>query len=177
VIQRIGERHRRPARSRTIAYDRPGWFFVTIVTRGRWPFFGEIAGGVERLNAGGIAVEQCWLALPERFPAIRLDEFVLMPNHLHGIVVIEPARADQTAPSLSAVVGAFKSLSTRAWSRGVIEEGWEPFEGRLWQRSYHDRLLRSPEELELARAYIVANPSAWPADDEHPANARRDTSD
>jgi REP element-mobilizing transposase RayT len=72
--------------------------------------------------------------------------------------------------SLSDIVGAFKSLTTNAYSRGVREYGWELFHGHLWQRSFHDRIIQSHDHLQTVRAYIENNPANWLADAEHPSH-------
>ena len=172
-MQYISEKHRKRTRKDGHDYARPGWYFVTIVTRYRLPFFGEIVQGVNRLNAAGIVVEQAWHDLPERFPIIRLDAYVVMPNHLHGIIGIRRPTDDLPVVSLSRIVGAFKSLTTNAYSDGVIERGWEPFEGHLWQRSFHDQIIRSRSHLDHVRAYINDNPRNWEADDDHPGRHPR----
>ena len=75
------------------------------------------------------------MCLPDRFPNIDLDEFILMPNHLHGIIRVLSVSAESATPaSLSSIIGAFKSISSHRYADGVLEFGWEPFDGRLWQR-------------------------------------------
>jgi REP element-mobilizing transposase RayT len=168
VVQRISERHRKPARRAETDYRRPGWYFVTVVTSYRHPYFGAIINGIDWLNEAGIAVEETWLKLPEHVHGIRMDEFMLMPNHLHGIIVIAPQSDPTQIPTLSDALRAFKSLSTNVYSKGVVERGWEPFEGHLWQRSFHDQIIRSAEHLERIRTYIANNPQNWESDEEHP---------
>lgn len=117
-------------------------------------------------------VEQEWLALPERFPNVDLDEFILMPNHLHGIVRLLPVDNQPTCgTSMSNVIGAFESITTRAYMEGVTESEWEPFDKRLWQRSFHDQVIRSLKHLENARDYVITNPANWTKDDLHPSHS------
>jgi REP element-mobilizing transposase RayT len=167
MVQDISERHRKPMRRADTDYARPGWYFVTMVTRYRYPFFGAVINGVDWLNEAGIAIEQCWLTLPSYVTGIRLDEFVVMPNHVHGIVVITPG---EPPASLSDVMKSFKSLSTNAYSEGVTARGWEPFDRHLWQRSYYDQIIRSAEHLDRVRTYVADNPQNWESDEEHPRN-------
>lgn len=98
---------------------------------------------------------ETWQALPDRFPGITLDEFVIMPNHMHGIIWLDGSVAH--APTLSQVVGAYKSLTTTAWlqynkSIGTI------CSQHLWQRNYYDHIIRNDEDLEEKREYILNNP-------------------
>jgi putative transposase len=80
--------HRRSIRLKGYDYTRAGAYFVTICTKDRACLFGDVSDGVMRLNQMGHIVWQCWLAIPDHFPHVLLDEFVVMPNHVHGIIVI-----------------------------------------------------------------------------------------
>ncbi|HXF70107.1 MAG TPA: transposase [Thermoflexus sp.] len=174
--------HRRSIRLRGYDYSQPGAYFITICTQNRECLFGEVVDGEMELNDAGQMVAEQWQALPERFPHIRMDAFVVMPNHLHGIILIEPidARADratfgghqeapaQGAPSIGVVIGAFKSLTTVLYAHGVRQFGWTPFFGRLWQRNYYEHIIRDEHSLKRIRAYILSNPSLWPLDRENP---------
>ena len=91
--------HRRSIRLPTYDYAQPGAYFVTMVARGRECLFGDIADGAVRLNDAGAMVESMWSALPGRFPRVRLDVFVVMPNHLHGIIVMTDDDANRCADS------------------------------------------------------------------------------
>ena len=125
-------------------------------------------------------VESVWQGLPERFQGIEPDEFVVMPNHIHftlflvgaplvGALSNQNARAGtRPAPTnVGEVVGAFKSLTTHAYTIGVSQSiGRVP--GRLWQRNYYERLIRNDAELEKFSAYILHNPDRWVEDEENP---------
>jgi putative transposase len=169
MVQYISDRNRKPTRRADTDYARPGWYFVTLVTRHRYPYFGAIINGVDWLNEAGIVIEEAWLSLPDYVQGIRVDEYMLMPNHLHGIVVIKPHSSAEHLPVLSEVIQVFKSLSTNAYSKGVVDRGWEPFDGHLWQRSFHDQIIRSAEHLNHIRTYIADNPQHWESDHEHPS--------
>jgi putative transposase len=120
--------------------------------------FGSIGSDVMHLNRIGRLVEGCWLETPAHFPQADIDAFVVMPNHVHAIVFLR-ARATHASPlRLGTVVGSFKAASSRLAGR------------QLWQRGYHDRVLRDESELEAAREYIANNPLCWALDRENPAN-------
>lgn len=148
-----------------------------------------------RLDMAGEMVQTAWEAVPDRFPSISIDEFVVMPNHLHGIIVIgrpvgaslvgapDDVRGDaavrevtrcctraptRDAPTLGSVIGAFKSLTTVEYARAVGADGWQPFNGRLWQRNYYERVIRNADELDQVREYIFNNPAQWEEDPENP---------
>jgi REP element-mobilizing transposase RayT len=112
-------------------------------------------GGMHRSLVGEV-VTACRNEIPAHFPEVMLDDFVLMPNHIHGILVFtEPARAGHARP-LQVVVGSFKAAASKRAGAG------------LWQRSYWDRIIRSEAELNVARQYIELNPSRWPVDLDNP---------
>lgn len=74
------------------------------------------------------------------------------------------------APTLGDIIGAFKSLTTNAYIRGVTQQSWPPFPGRLWQRNYYERIIRNDDELARARKYIADNPAQWHLDADNPAS-------
>lgn len=122
-------------------------YYVTIRARLHEPVF-----DVPELRT---VVEKNWDALPERFPGITLDEFIIMPDHVHFIVWLDGLA--ENAPTLGKVVGAFKSLTTVEWIRHIkaTNSSW-PFP--LWQRDFYDRIIRDEVELERTRQYIRDNP-------------------
>ena len=157
--------HRRSIRLRGYDYTLPGAYFVTICTYHAEPLLGTLTDGRVVLSDIGRAVERCWLALPQHFAGVALDVFALMPDHLHGIVVIEgggrslaAAAAPQQktgspAGSLPAIVQNFKSVSVRrVHALGYCQDA------PLWQRNYYERVIRDEPELEHIREYIQTNP-------------------
>ena len=116
------------------------------------------------LNPYGQQAEQTWMEIPEHFPVVDLDEFIVMPNHIHGIVLIDCERARhasplQQAPSLGTVVGAFKSAASRRINLHRATPG-EP----VWQRNYHEHVIRNEKSLSEIREYIANNPLKWELD-------------
>jgi putative transposase len=159
--------HRRSIRLRGYDYRRPGAYFVTICVHGRANLFGAVIAGEMRLNAAGLMIDSEWEALPQRFPALCLDVYTIMPNHFHAIMTLGDAPA--TAARLGDIVGAFKSLTTNGYIRGVCDHGWPPFDRRLWQRNYYEYIIRGEADLARIRDYIRNNPARWDADQLHPA--------
>mgnify|MGYP001501878246 CR=1 FL=1 len=155
--------------------------------------FGTIAGGRFVPNDAGRMVEDGVASLPGRFTHVRVDTSVVMPDHVHLILLIGegpraaiPAdagaatptdagaatptewaatprewAATRAAPTLGDIVGAFKSVTTVWYIRGVHRCGWPPFTQRLWQRDYHDHVVRDASDLARIRRYILDNPANW----------------
>ena len=154
------ENQRRVRRSpRLTGYDyaQAGVYFVTVCTWQWEPLLGSVVAARVSPTAAGCAAEQAWDDLPLRFPAVVLDAFVLMPDHVHGIIGLG-GTADLPAgtrlPNLADVMRAFKSVSGIAGNRASERIG-QPF----WQRSYHDRIVRNDRELAMIRRYIEENPA------------------
>jgi len=175
------EKERRRLRLKEYDYSQPGAYFVTICTKDREHRFGEIVGGQMRSNGLAAAVQSCWNDLPNHYPNIELDEFVVMPNHVHGIIVIldepmvgEPTVGDGLRPSptgpsptrkhpLSEIVRAFKSFSARRINEITNTPGTP-----VWQRGYYDHIIRDDRSLTRIREYIAQNPQRWALDRENP---------
>ena len=145
---------RRSIRLRGYDYSQPGAYFVTIVTHDRQCLFGDVIDGEMRLNDAGIMIAQAWEWLATRHSHVELDSYIVMPNHLHGIIVItaDTRRGDSriapvTKPkSLGRLVGAFKTVSAKRFNLAERAPG-QP----LWQRNYYERIIRDEAELGAAR--------------------------
>lgn len=167
-------RHRRSIRLKGYNYAQPGAYFVTVCVHNRQCLFGKVVGAEVALNPVGAMVSRAWAQIPTRLAGWQNDVFVVMPNHLHGILVAwgdhyhEPYTCSTPAGSLGRVVQAFKSITTVEYTRGVKESGWPPFDKRLWQRDHYERIIRDEDELQAIREYIAHNPSVWDADEEDP---------
>ena len=160
--------HRLSLRLKGYDYAQNGAYSVTICTQGRLCLFGQVGDdGDVQLNNAGIWVATWWERLSERFPGIELDVFVVMPNHLHGVVVIFD---DTSRVSLSRLIQWFKTMTTNTYIHGVREHNWESFPGKLWQRSFYDKIIRNDRVLDAIRIYIEFNPLRWALDQDNPAN-------
>ncbi len=152
--------HRRSIRLSGYDYSKPGMYFITICTQHRKCLFGTISDGKCRLNDAGGMVETVWNEIPFYYPGINIDEFVAMPNHIHGIVVISAV----TGMSLPDVVHRFKTMTTKKYADGVKQSNWPPFPGKLWQRNYWEHIIRDELDLNHIRDYIRNNPARWESD-------------
>ncbi len=162
--------HRRSIRLRNYDYAQAGAYFVTICTQHRECLFSKITDNAMHLNDAGRMVGQWFAELEHKFNDIECDEFVCMPNHIHCIVVNvgQTHRYASTGTSLSKVVQWFKTMSTNQYIRGVKQNGWQPFPGKLWQRNYWEHIIRNQSELHHIREYIHNNPALWELDQLHP---------
>jgi len=143
-------------------YSSAGYYFVTICTRHKESFFGEIINEAMSLNDAGKMIASVWEESPKRFDGVSLDLFVVMPNHIHGIIVLK------NGVDLSRVIQAFKSVSTNEYINGVHKLGWNKFDHTLWQMSFYDHVIRNEMDLLRIREYILNNPLKWAMDEENP---------
>lgn len=154
------QRVRKPLRARDHDYADAGLYFVTICVHHMGTRFGTVDSTGVVLNDAGCEIAALWAGIPERYPGIELDVYVVMPNHLHGIVILG-TDLDSTPPSLSVIVGQFKSGSMAAYGRGVRAGSYPPFDRSLWQRGFHDHIVRNEQSLDEVRRYILGNPARW----------------
>ncbi len=178
-------RRRKARRLRGFDYSDGRAYFVTICAQDRECRFGEVVSGEMHLNQAGEMVDRWWRTLESRFPGLRRDAWQVMPNHLHGILFLpgrntnpRPAAVQHSGsaaapPALSDVVGWFKTMTTNAYIRGVKTDRWPEFRRRVWQRDYHDRIIRNQAEIKRIRKYIADNPLRWHLDRENPEVMRK----
>ncbi|MEK7248333.1 MAG: transposase, partial [Chloroflexota bacterium] len=161
-------------------YTANACYFVTICTRERLPFLGDVIDGRVILSEAGRIVDEEWRRTADVRPDVAIDEYVVMPNHVHGIIVLNrapsntivttektPHRGVSTARlapgSLGAIVGQFKSVCTkRIRDAGMTDFGW--------QVRFYDHIIRDEESLNRIRQYIVDNPLKWELEQETPEN-------
>jgi putative transposase len=197
IIWLIMETQQKPRRKsirlKGYDYSAPGYYFVTICTNDRQCLFGEIIDEGMKLNDAGRMVKSVFCEIPVFYKDIVIDEFVVMPNHIHGIVIINyigvPPRRDAcperpgakdwqpqgVAPtdsnlSLPDVIHRFKSLTTHHYIKGVKQNNWKPFRDKLWQRNYYEHVTRNEIDLSDTREYILNNPKKWNLDKYNPEN-------
>lgn len=194
--------NRQSPRMQGYDYGSPGWYFVTICTHDRQCIFGEIIDGKMALNKCGRIAQQEWKKTESIRDNVILDAFVIMPNHMHGIVGIvdsdnnvgayrhtpphrhTPLRDTKSStesgsrnenqngrkfqsPSktLGAIVRGYKSAVTTQINKKQDATGQS-----VWQRNYHDHIIRDEQSLERIRYYIIHNPAQWQEDQNNPNN-------
>lgn len=169
--------NRRSTRLQEYDYSSPGAYFVTLSVQDNLAMFGGITDDRMILNAAGTMIEREWLNLPSKYSFLELDEYVLMPNYFHGILcllLLETSATDKKEPgehkvrpygtesgSIGRIIQAFKSRTTILYGRGVKEDGWTPFNHKLWQRGYYEHVFRNQHDLEDTREYINLNPRRY----------------
>ena len=228
--------NRHSIRLKCYDYSHPGLYFVTISVRKQLHLFGRVENAKMILNSAGKMIKREWLKIPERFPKTNLHEFIVMPNHFHGILEILPRSLDEMKPPygqtlvvvpsqsgkdsrheeskgneeslnvqnknnsdsksylgqpqefartgafdlkelkeifqnetektkvLGDYIGAFESITTVEYIRGVSEFGWERFLKKLWHRNYFEHIIRTPRAYFNISNYIINNPVTWQQD-------------
>lgn len=172
---------RRSLRLQEYDYSQPGVYFVTICAQHRQCIFGEITDGKMHLNEISKIVVEWWNRIPQHYPSVKIDDFVIMPNHIHGIMAWDidvgtgsprPSSSVRTgsphpkdAPTLGKIVGYFKYQSTKYINQLNNTTG-----ERIWQIRYHDHIIRNDSDLQRLREYIQNNPKKWELDKLHPDN-------
>jgi putative transposase len=176
--------HRRNLRLSGYDYRQPGVYFVTICTQDRLCLFGDVVDGEMRMNDAGRVVEQCWNEIPAHFPHVELDEFVIMPNHVHGILVIaedvgaknfSPLPPNEQTPrgtskTIGSVIRGFK-IGVTKWFRQNTDIHI------VWQRNYYEHVIRNEEAVIRIREYIANNPRQWELDRENPVATQPEPED
>ncbi|KAB2858962.1 MAG: hypothetical protein F9K09_04120 [Flavobacteriales bacterium] len=179
--------HRRSIRLKGYNYSQAGLYFITICCKNRICRFGNVVDGKMMLNEFGIVAYNEWVKLSERFSNFELDVFQIMPNHMHGIILLNdisvagftPAQNDlytqndvkpndnnrttaRVAPTVSNIVGAYKSLVANG-CLDIFKSQNETI-GKLWQRNYYEHIIRNEQSYQTITEYIINNPAKW-ADD------------
>lgn len=187
-MSKISNRH--SIRLREYDYSQSGAYFVTICTRESECLLGQIEHGQVVLSEAGEIAQSVWLGLSNRFPSVTLDEYVIMPNHIHGIVLvgaqfIAPDPKDDMAHrvcTLGDIVRVYKTTVTRlirtrnysVTDRDTINTGGmnpAPTDTVCfgWQRNYYEHVIRNDDDLQRTREYILGNPVRWDEDENNPA--------
>jgi len=172
--------YRQSIRQRAYDYSRVGAYFLTICAWQRECLFGEVVDGGMRLNDAGHIIDEMWQRITTHFSGVDIDRYIIMPNHLHGIVVInDPVGARfiapdchetsnkqgaiNCAPTLGTIMRGFKARCTHAINQLRNTPGIP-----VWQRNYYERIIRDETELHAIRQYMIDNPIKWFEDENHP---------
>ena len=182
--------HRRSIRLKGYDYAQEGAYYVTIVTWQREFLFGDIVNQEMMLSPYGEIVQKWWEEIPVHFSNVETGAFVIMPNHVHGVIYIlderrgtvsvphdnvtqyalggetPPLRAFDGIPTLGQIVAYFKYQSTKEMNK-VENTGTVT---KFWQRNYYEHIIRNEKDLQNKTDYIEANPLMWDEDDENPVN-------
>jgi putative transposase len=154
--------HRRSVRVKGYDYSQAGLYFITICTQNREHLFGRIENGEMILNDAGRFAERCWLAIPEHYPQTELHEYVITPNHVHGIVGVQNVGVQNFEP-LRPGQNQYKKIISR--SIGAIK--WFRLKTSIhtrWQRNFYKHIIRDEKSLLNISEYIIDNPMTWRGD-------------
>jgi putative transposase len=145
---------------------------------------GEIVEGCLTHNNAGEMIAKWWRKLETKFPTVKNDAFIIMPNHIHGILFLENSEQSITSEKgahagapLHKVIQWFKTMTTNEYIHGVKSSGRQPFLASLWQRNFFEHVIRDEGSLNRIREYIVTNPQRWDLDAENPQAAGKDDFD
>ncbi len=161
----LRERGRKLNRLSQYDYSRNGWYFITVCTWQKKNYFGEIQNGKMKLSQMGKIVDNIWYTLPKHYPCL-LDYYITMPNHIHGIIIINNTignacmRSLRIKMPLSKMIHGFKSATTRE----IHKKNLGYFR---WQKSFYDHIIRDDFDLTRIREYIQNNPKNWEKDEEN----------
>lgn len=159
---------RKSVRLKEYDYSQPGAYFVTICSRNAGNVFGEIVDTTVRLNGQGSAIADCIHSLPKRFPRVTVDSFIIMPNHIHCIILLgnesRPGREQGASEaSLARIIAYLKYQSTKQINAIFNMPG-----KKIWQRNYYEHVVRNEADLRRVREYIENNPAKWAFDRYNP---------
>jgi len=172
--------HRRSIRLQGYDYSSEGAYYVTIVTYQRDCLLGEIINKEMFLSDFGKIADECWRAISEHFPFVELGAYVIMPNHVHGIIIItdngrgttmlrpyddnpNPHKINVKPGSLGAIVRSYKSAVSYRINKEYNATS-------IWQRNYYEHIIRDEKDLQNKTDYIEANPMLWDEDENNPIN-------
>lgn len=192
--------HRRSIRLKGYDYSRAGAYFVSVCTHDRICLLGDVISGVVQLSPIGTAALECWMKIPQHFADVELDEFIIMPNHVHGIIFIQNDDVHTNVQNVGVqYIEPLQRISLQNESRrdepkqhqyqhvisrsiGSIIRSYKSavtrwckqhrYEHFRWQRNYYERIIRNERELYEVRKYIINNPMKWELDEENPRNGR-----
>jgi putative transposase len=186
--------HRKTIRLKDYDYSKQGMYFITICTQNREHLFGEIIDDKMLLNNAGEMIEKIWFEIPKFYNGFELYEFVIMPNHIHGIIEIidnvganpcicpnlyisskkslqqqgehggSPLQKTNYQISISELIQRFKTLTTNKYIRMVKDGVLPSFDKRIWQRNYYENIIRNEEQYLKVSEYIINNPLKWHKD-------------
>ncbi len=176
---RFPKHRRRSIRLKDYDYSQEGAYFITVCSRDKESLFGNVTEGKMHLNSYGKIVNYFWGNIALHFPSVSTDAFVAMPNHVHGIILINhPRRGEVTScmggvtsplrASLGQIVAFYKYQTTKLINQIRNTPG-----GTVWQRNYYDHVIRNDEDFNKIREYILTNPLKWDLDSDNPRRGSR----
>ena len=171
---------RKQLRLKEYDYSQEGYYFITICTQNRKHILSKIIDvskqntkpvGADSISAQNVKltcvgklIEKIYLNLEKEFPNIKLHDYIIMPNHLHGIIEIYKRAEIDSAPTINKIIQTFKRHTTIEYIKGVKQGIYKPFDKRILQRNYYEHIIRNEKEYLLIKQYIQNNPLNWEKD-------------
>ena len=155
-----------------------GYYYITICTRNRENIFGKYKNVVGAplacaridLSLIGQIIQTQWINTPNQYHNVDIDTFIIMPNHIHGILIINKREGASPSPTIPQIIRLFKSKSALEYVKYINDNNLN-ISGKIWQRSFYDHVIRNKQSLNAIREYILNNPLKWD-DDENNIIAR-----
>ena len=172
------DKNRKPNRLKEYDYSNPAWYFVTICTHKHIQYFGKMKNSKMQLNSIGKVADKFWFKIKTLHTHVDLDDYIVMPNHIHGIIIIDEDEKNSTVPvkqKFNTVVGDANFASPTDRTKMELSKLIQQFKRAVtievksnyqtadfkWQRSFYDRIIRNEKELYHIRDYILKNPAKW----------------
>ena len=155
----LNKNNRKSIRLKNYDYRQDGLYFVTICIQNREHLLGEIFNDKYLIYDTGMMIENTWNNLSKYYKGVIIHDFVVMPNHVHGIIELQNSDL-----KLSEIIRRFKTYTTYQYIDGVKSKGWKAFHKRFWQRNYHEHIIRNDKSLVKLQQYILNNPLQWKDD-------------
>jgi REP element-mobilizing transposase RayT len=158
---------RKHIRLKNFDYSQAGYYFITICVKNGYELFGEILNSKMNLNEYGNIAKNELLSVPSRYENVQIDKFIIMPNHIHMIVVIHKTERINPFPTrvdIPNIIGKYKAGVTRTVGNAFMRSDMMK-RNEIWQKRYHDRIIRDEEEYNRIWKYIDENPLNWDNDE------------
>ena len=161
-------------------YSTPGFYFITIRVQNSEMILSRVINQKLYLFKAGLMVEKWWKKIPQKFKWVLVDKFIVMPNHIHGILILrghsktenssfnlnshdkkKDSPLHTTNPTVSTIVQWFKTMTTNEYIKNIKTNNWKRFDKKLWHRNFYDHIIKNRNELIKIRNYITNNPANW----------------
>jgi len=151
--------NRKSIRLKNYNYQQNGFYFITLCIQNREHLLGEISADKYIVYDAGEMITDVWNNLSKYYKGIKTHQFVVMPNHIHGIIELENSELD-----LSEIIRRYKTFTTRQYIIEIENNNWQPFSKKLWQRNYYEHIIRDEKSWIKIQEYIQNNPKQWKED-------------
>ena len=168
---------RKPIRLKEYDYSTTGYYYVTICTYNREEIFEKCKNAVGaplacariELSIIGKIIDRQWNDIKNQYDNVELDEYIIMPNHIHGILIISKREGASPSSTISQIIRSFKSKSALEYIKYINDNNLN-VSGKIWQRSFYDHIIRNDKSLDKIREYISNNPLKWDDDENNIKN-------